>query len=40
VNLKLYDETMQEDEADMNRFKEIAEAQLRHQLSFEPTTHQ
>ncbi len=29
VNLKLYDEAMQENEADMNRFKEIAEAQSR-----------
>ena len=29
VNLKLYDETMQENEADMNRFKEIAEARSR-----------
>lgn len=29
MTLKLYDETMQESEADMNRFKEIAYAQLR-----------
>jgi hypothetical protein len=29
VSVKLYDETMQENEAHMNRFKEIAEAQFR-----------